>query len=533
MVQGENTTVVTWRLLSPGEATLEIRPLLAFRDLHALTRENGALDPGVAIDPGMASMAPYDGLPTLHVAHDGEIRLTGHWYRSFEYEEERRRGFDFTEDLWQPFLLAFDLNGATHCDATVIASTRRHAAADIHLLRENELTRREKLTRSVGDHDPSLPLLALAADQFLIARGDFTSIIAGYPWFSDWGRDAMIALPGLTLATGRPEKAREILHLFARNAPEGLIPNFFPDGALPPEYNAVDATLWLFEAARSYVAATGDRTWVREELYELLGRIVERYVGGTRFGIRIDADGLLDSGAAGVQLTWMDAKVGDEVITPRRGKPVEVQALWFNALKTMEDLSACFGERGAAALYETMAERAKKSFLELFWNPDAGSLYDVVDGGSSDGSIRPNQILAVSLHHTMLDGGRARAVLDVVTRDLLTPYGLRTLSPCDPRYTGRYEGDAAARDLSYHQGTVWPWLMGPYIDAFLRVNGGTTETRRSAGDLLAPLLDFLRGEGTGQLPEIFDGDPPHRPRGCPAQAWSVAEVLRALLAARG
>ncbi len=528
MVHGENTTVVGYRLLSAGTARLEVRPLIAFRDHHALTRENGALDPGVAVDPGAATVAPYPGLPPLHVAHDGGLALTGHWYRSFEYDEERRRGFDFTEDLFQPFVLTFDLAGAAHRGATVIASTRRHTSAEIHLLTKNELTRRRELALAVGGEYPSLPLLARAADQFLVARDGGTTVIAGYPWFSDWGRDAMISLPGLTLATGRPEMARKILFSWARHASEGMVPSHFPDEDGSPGYNAVDATLWFIEAVRRFVEATGDAEWVRQRLWGVLSEVLDRHVAGTRFGIHLDTDGLLVSGAPGVALTWMDARVDGEPVTPRRGKPVEVEALWFNALRTMEELAGRFGEAAAAARFGAMAAQARESFLRLFPDERGGGLFDVVDGGTRDPSIRPNQLFAASLPHSMLDEEMARSVLAVVTRDLLTPYGLRTLSPRDPRYVGRYDGDAGARDRAYHQGTVWPWLLGPFVDALLRVKGDSPRTRAEVRALLRPLLDFLPAEGVGQLPELFDGDPPHRPGGCPAQAWSVAEVLRAL-----
>ncbi|MGE5345598.1 MAG: amylo-alpha-1,6-glucosidase [Acidithiobacillales bacterium] len=530
MVHGENTTVLTWRLLSSGEARLEVRPLIAFRDIHALTHENAALDPRVAVEPGAASVAPYPGLPVLHVAHDGDLALTGHWYRSFEYEEDRRRGFDFTEDLFQPFVLTFHLDASTRSEATVIASTRRRTAADLRPLRENESARREALAGRMAGDGTSLPLLARAADQFLVQRDGGASVIAGYPWFSDWGRNAMIALPGLTLATGRPKTGREVLLVFARSASEGLIPGRFLDEGDSPAFDAADATLWFVEAVRRLVEATADTGWVREHLWGVLTKILEAHVAGTRFGLRLDDDGLLLSAAPGLALTWMDARVSGQPVTPRRGKPVEIEALWYSALRTLEELADRFGEEGTAARIGAMAARAKESFLRLFPNGSGGlfDVVDVVDGLSRDASVRPNQIFAASLAHSMLGEDEARSVVSVVTRQLLTPFGLRTLSPADPAYVGRYEGDAASRDRAYHQGTVWPWLMGPYVDAFLRVEGHTPGTRRRARRTLSPLLAFFGREGTGQLPELFDGDPPHRPAGCPAQAWSVAELLRAL-----
>jgi predicted glycogen debranching enzyme len=533
MVHGESTTVVVYTLEAPAVSLpetlrLEVRPLIAFRDFHSLTQENTAIDRRVSLEVGLAHLTPYDGLPTLHVAHDGAVEAAGgDWYRSFEYERERERGFDFLEDLYKPFDITFDLSSRP--TATVIASTGRHAAADAHGLRERELSRRTALPPLEASSDAVVGALRRAGDQFLVARRNLTTVIAGYHWFCDWGRDTMIALPGLTLAAGRPDVAKEILLAFARHVDQGMLPNRFPETGEEPEYNTVDATLWFFEAVRRTLEATGDAAFVANSLYSVLVDIVDWHERGTRYGIRVDEDGLLLSGEEGVQLTWMDAKVGDWVVTPRRGKPVEVQALWFNALKTMEGLAVRFGKDDDAARFARMAIRAAASFNRIFWNAGASCLYDVVLGDLRDASIRPNQILAASLPYSMLEASRARAVLDVVTRELLTPYGLRTLSALDPAYRGRYEGDGASRDGAYHQGTVWPWLIGPYVTAFLNVNGRSEKARKEAAALLVPLSDFLLGPGLGQLPEIFDGDAPHRPCGAIAQAWSVAEVLRLLV----
>jgi predicted glycogen debranching enzyme len=324
----------------------------------------------------------------------------------------------------------------------------------------------------------------------------------------------MIALPGLTLSTGRFEDARGILRAFAASVDRGMLPNRFPDAGKQPEYNTVDATLWFFEAVRAYVAHTGDIAFVRAELLDVLGEIIAWHEAGTRYGIRVDADGLLRAGEPGVQLTWMDAKVGDWVVTPRHGKPVEIQALWHNALRTMQDLTG-------HAHYAEIANRARDSFLRQFWNEDAGCLYDVVDGAERDGSIRPNQIFAVSLFHSMLPEDMATRVVEAVERHLLTPYGLRSLAPSDPRYRGRYAGDILSRDSAYHQGTVWPWLMGPFVIAYRKAHGRSPEW-------VEPFRRLLEEEGGGQIPEVFDGDAPHRPGGCVAQAWSVAELLRCL-----
>jgi predicted glycogen debranching enzyme len=529
MPHGENAVCVTWRLVKgKGPVGLEVRPLVAFRDFHALTHENADLDRTTAIEGSGVRIEPYEGLPALFFAHDGQAEQAGDWYRFFEYEEERERGFEFREDLWHPFSLSFtfeEIPGSARRAATVIASTSPRSAADIHLLRKRELSRREQLIRR-APADPFFRKLVLAADQFLVARGDLTTVIAGYPWFSDWGRDSMIALPDLTLATGRPEVAKEILLAFSEHVNQGMLPNRFPDAGEEPEYNTVDATLWYFEAVRQYVEATGDLALVGDRLFRILADIVAWHERGTRYGIRVSADGLLEWHAAGEALTWMDARVDGRPVTPREGKPVEIQALWFNALRTMSDFASILGDEDSARGYAARAERCRTSFLRLFPDETAAGLVDCVDGAWRDRSVRPNQLFAVSLHHSMVPKPLARSVLVTVEEHLLTPYGLRTLSPKDPAYRGRYEGGPEKRDSAYHQGTVWPWLLGAYATAFRRVNGDGPKNAKAIRHLLAPLGDFLLGDGLGQIPEIFDGDAPHRPRGCVAQAWSVAEILR-------
>ena len=493
MTPGENTTVIRYRLPVPRpDCTLELRPLVAFRDYHATTHENSALDPGFAAGANSIRLAPYPDLPPLYLIHSGaDVQPAGFWYRNFEYDAERARGLDFREDLFNPLVLAFDLG--RDAIAIVVASTSARPAP--------------------APAPAAMDLLDRAAGQFLVRCGARDSIIAGYHWFGDWGRDTMIALPGLTLATGRHDMARSILLAWAAHVDRGMLPNRFPDQGDTPEYNSVDSTLWFFEAIRALIAHTNDRAFVREHLVSILVDIVAWHQRGTRYGIHLDADGLLHAGEPGVQLTWMDAKIGDYVVTPRQGKPVEVQALWYNALGVLHDLTG--DDR-----YRELADRARAGFLSLFWNESADCLYDVVDGARRDASIRPNQILAVSLFHKMLPPEKAKAVVDTVARHLLTPYGLRTLAPGDPQYRGRYEGDVASRDCAYHQGTVWPWLIGPFIEAYRYVYG-----RDPAGALDA-LRAYLGHEGVGQLPEVFDGDPPHSPGGCIAQAWSVAELLR-------
>ncbi len=534
MVYGENSAVVQYELRknnhpeSPRNLRLEIRPLIAFRDYHNTTHENGALRAEVEEGAGWAAVAPYQGLPTLYLAHNAaELPKTGDWYRNFEYDAERERGLDFSEDLFNPLVLRFDLR--LQRPVSLIASLNQRDVARASEYREGEITRRRKVEASAPMDDSFVRTLAAAADQYIVSREGQKTVIAGYHWFGDWGRDTMIALPGLTLPTGKHEIARSILRIFARHVDQGMLPNRFPDAGETPEFNTVDATLWFFEAARAYLAYTGDLDFVRDELYPVFSDIISWHVRGTRYGIKADASGLLSSGEPGVQLTWMDAKVGDWVVTPRRGKPVEIQALWYNALCIMEDLARRFGDEASQKRYRNMATVVSWSFNRLFWNENTACLYDVVNGAPPDPAIRPNQIFAVSLTHSMLLPERAKTVVEKVREHLLTPYGLRSLAPSDPQYRGRYSGGPAERDGAYHQGTVWPWLMGPFISAYVKVNGGSAESRQQALQWLAPLKDHLADGGLGHISEILDGDAPQRPCGCIAQAWSVAEVLRALV----
>jgi len=529
MVQGENTTVVEYRIISGTPAAnvrLQLCPLIAFREYHSLTHENGAINGTVDRAPGLMSISPYSGLPALYIASNAaRSERSGHWYRNFEYEAERERGLDFAEDLFNPCMLEFDLNSEPR--ATVIASTEPRTVGTAKQYRQNEIARREDNARRSPMADDFVTLLTTAAEQYIVSRGDEKSVIAGYHWFSDWGRDTMIALPGLTLPTRRYDVARGILRTFARSVDQGMLPNRFPDAGEIPEYNTVDATLWFFEAVRAYLDHTDDLAFIQNELYSVLTQIVSWHVRGTRLGIKLDANGLLNSGEAGVQLTWMDAKVGDWVVTPRRGKPVEIQALWYNAVCIMEDLAVRLGDEAGRKRYNSMAALTKWSFKRLLWNEKGGYLYDVVNGAPPDASIRPNQIFAVSLPHSMLSPERAKQVVDIVQQYLLTPYGLRSLAPSDPQYRGRYTGDGRSRDGAYHQGTVWPWLMGAFITAYLKVNDRSEPALRQAEQWLTPLKEHLSEAGLGHISEIFEGDVPHRPVGCVAQAWSVAEILRA------
>ncbi len=542
MIHGENSTVCRWRCTSPHvskgdtvnaersaltdvgvRATLELRPLLAFRDHHHLRHEDSNFDASFSVDEGIVSIAPSAEMPRLYFAHNaGSIEPQGHWYRNFEYAIERERGFDFSEDLFQPFSMRFDLAA----DAVVIASTEPKQISDAKAFVASEISRRAGLVKTARATDEFEQQLVLAADQFIVSRGTGKTVIAGYHWFSDWGRDTMIALNGLTLATGRYEIAKSILTEFSKHISEGMLPNRFPDAGALPEYNTVDATLWFFEAVRAYAEKTGDYKFVEEVLYAKLADIIDWHVRGTRYRIHVDTDGLIYAGEEGVQLTWMDAKIGDWVVTPRTGKAVEIQALWYNALCSIADLAAKFSKPKDQSKYLKMAAKAKTGFNKLFWNKDEECLFDVVNEDGTDASVRPNQIFAVSLPHTMLSSARMRKVVDKVEAELLTPFGLRSLSPKDPRYVATYIGSPFDRDAAYHQGTVWGWLIGGYVDAYRKVHSKDPKAHDKVSEIIAGFKAHLTEAMVGQVAEIFDADPPHKARGCAAQAWSVAELLR-------
>jgi predicted glycogen debranching enzyme len=463
--------------------------------------------------------------------------------QTIPYSTERDRGYAWEGSLWSPGYFRADL-GETP-EITLIVSTENWEtirALTPDAARTADLERRRFLIAAAAESAQEGPAaeLVLAADQFLIsplgrvedaararAAGDeIRTVIAGYHWFTDWGRDTMISLEGLTLATGRAQEAALILRTFAGYVRDGLIPNLFPDGERQGLYHTADATLWFFHAIGRYSTVTNDRDTLRQ-LLPVLRDIIDHHVRGTRFGIGVDAsDGLLRQGEEGYQLTWMDAKVGDWVVTPRRGKAVEINALFYNALRLLENwIRAEDGDRAAQRLAE-YADRMRDSFNRRFWFGAGGYLYDVVDSeAGDDSSCRPNQLLAMSLTHPVLDESRWPSVLDVVRQRLLTPYGLRTLAPGHPDYSPKYYGDLRARDAAYHQGTIWPWLIGPYMDGWIRVH---PEQVDEAHGILAAFAQHLSEAGIGSVSEIFDAEPPYTPRGCISQAWSVAELLRAL-----
>jgi predicted glycogen debranching enzyme len=531
MEPGANTTYVRYESRrAGGPMALTLKALVNYRDYHAITRA-GDWRMEVGPVPGGVRVTAFEGAaPLLLLATAGEATLAHTWYLDALLDCERRRGLDCTDD--QLHVATFRVRLLPEEDVTLLLSTeavpdvdaaaswRRRRRAD-----DNVVASWSAAQADSAEAPAWVRHLPLAADQFIARRPlpdepHGQTVIAGYPWFGDWGRDTMIALPGLALTTGRPEVARRILTTFARFVDRGMLPNRFPDGNDSPEYNTVDATLWYFEAIRAYHAATEDDGTLKE-LFAVLESILAWHRDGTRYGIRVDADGLLASGEPGVQLTWMDAKVGDWVVTPRAGKAVEINALWYNALRSMGDFARRLHR--PAEQWEALAERVRDGF-DRFWNAEAGCCYDVIDSPrGNDASVRPNQIFAVSLPHSPLSHDRRRGIVDACARSLLTSHGLRSLAPDDPQYRGRYGGDQWARDGAYHQGTVWAWLLGPFALAHARVYGDTEAAR----SFLAPLGDHLTDHGLGSIAEIFDGDAPFTPNGCVAQAWSVAETLRA------
>ncbi len=544
MRHGDNTTYVQFtRLGGSKELRLKLEPLCTYRDYHWQPRGERAF----RVDPvrdGIEIIA-YDGAkPYRILCADARIETRPQWHWNFKHREETARGLDDIEDLFRPAVFEIDLSPGQTRAVILTAESQTHMPASEALTaehsRQREISARYATTPgiSVVGADVGAEQLALAADQFLVERRDALgtplgkTVIAGYPWFSDWGRDTMIALPGLTLATGREEIAVSVLRTFARFVSQGMLPNRFPDAGEAPEYNTADASLWFLVAVHAYLTRTDDRRF-QAEIYPTLKDILDWHIRGTRFGIQMDpTDGLLRAGQDGVQLTWMDAKVGDWVVTPRIGKPVEINALWFNSVSIMRDLANELGFAADAAAYSSLAARIRMNFERAFWFDAGGYLYDVIegpegavgdDGRRRDSSLRPNQIFALSLPHALLTGERAARVLSVCASELWTPVGLRSLAPSDSRYIGRYGGGPLERDGAYHQGTVWTWLLGPFASAHYRIHADAP----AALEFLRAIPSHLREGCVGQVSEIMDANAPFEPRGCFAQAWGVAEILRA------
>jgi len=522
-VYQENTTLIQYELLEgPASIQMELQPFYAFRDYHQLGKENDQLNEQTAVDGDRIMVNLYPGFTELFLCcPGGKWQQNSVWYHNFEYSVEHYRGLDYHEDLFSNGHFSVKLKKGKKL--TVIASTRDPKSRDGNVLLEKELDRRIRLLHKLPQRNQDLNALCLAADQFIVQRGEGKTIIAGYPWFADWGRDTMIALPGLTLCCGRKDEARQILLAYKDFISEGMLPNRFPDDSTEPEYNTVDAVLWYVNAIYKYWQFTRDPD-VKDLFLPAIQQILEHHISGTRYAIRMDNDGLLSAGADGVQLTWMDARVGEWVVTPRSGKAVEINALWYNALSIAALLYREAGDSELAEKWQKQANSTKRSFNKMFWYDSGEYLYDFINGEDKNKDIRPNQILAISLPFAALQKNRWKKVLSIVEEHLLTPVGLRSLSPVHPAYRAVYGGDAATRDSMYHQGTVWGWLMGPFISALVRVRG--KRGRKLGTELHTGMMKELRHAGVGSISEIFDAVEPFTPRGAIAQAWSVGELIR-------
>jgi len=548
MLYGKNATVIDYELFNPTKDIVDIRifPLVNYRHFHAVTDKDKLnwefvqkpINQGVIVYPSTLIISSNDGKYLLG---------KGKWIKRMHFRVDHSRGESCKDDSFQPG--CFELNVASEekkkffivATAGKTESEAKHVFSSISkgidVLCHQELKRQEDLLEKFQEHyydikmEDWLKWMILAADSFIVNRESTKakSVIAGYHWFEDWGRDSLISLPGLTLVTGRFEDAKQILLTFKHYCSEGIIPNRFPDHAGEnPNYNTVDATLWYFNAVLQYLKYTGDLDFVHEQMWSLLKSIVKHHCQGTLYNIRLDDDGLI---VHGPQLTWMDVMMNNDAVTPREGKAVEIQALWYNALKTMELLATRFNQKEQAEEYVVMAEKAKESFVKKFWNPQVGWLFDVVNDEQKDASLRPNQIIAVALDFSMLDKAKEEKIVEIVWKKLFATYGLKTLSEEDSRYVGKYLGNWNHRNNAYHNGTVWTWLLGPFTTAFLKVKNYEERWRVFALEtFLQPLFqkETLQA-GLGTISEIFDGDPPHTSRGGIAQAWSVAEPLRAFI----
>jgi len=546
----KNAVVAIYRIFNGGNAGAKIRafPLVNWRHFHSVTdrwrnpaefvqRQDGR-------ELGIRVAMPRSTI--IAAATNGVFRAEGKWLDRVLYREEAQRGENALDDYYQPGCFEIEAkSNKTETFAIVIVADESEEIAektlssfplamyDVEAAYEKELRRNEDLLNKFYEMHENiisnewLSWLVLASNSFIVSGSaqQEKSVIAGYHWFETWGRDTFVSLPGLMLVTGKFEEAKQVFLSFRKYCKDGLIPNYIPDRAEMFAYNTVDATLWFVNAVLQYLKYTGDFEFVQKQLWATLQSIVEAHVKGADFGIHMDNDCLISHGP---QLTWMDAAIDGQPVNPRTGKAVEIQALWYNALKIMQLLASTFKETVDAERYGQIAEKAKKSFAEEFWNAEKDSLSDVISEAERDSSLMPNQIIAAALDFNMLDGSKCEKVVDVLQRELLTPFGLRTRARNDPKYTGIYAGDRGSRDRAYHNGTVWPWLLGPFVTAYLRAKGSSEFRRELASSFLAPLFDKqIHEAGLGTISEIFDGESPHKPRGCIAQAWSIAEPLRA------
>jgi predicted glycogen debranching enzyme len=548
--KNKNAVAITYKLTNKNNSNVTIRlyPLLTCRYYHTVVNQS-RIPLNFTLKITRTQVQATFQRPQATIVcriTDGEFIEKVNWVNHIHYRDEFLRGEADFDDCFQPgyFEVQVPPNAEKEFAVTCAVS---HESQETNALSDvaggtisgikdafnQELSQRSDLLVAFHRDHSQVPMsdwlnwILLAADSFLVeSTAGRKAVIAGYHWFESWGRDTFISLPGLMLVTGKYNDAKDILQSFIQYSKSGLIPNFVSDKSGIPVYDTVDGTLWYVNAVLQYVKYTGDLGFVKDVLWEKLKGIVENHQKGTLFGIRVDDDGLLMHGP---RLTWMDATVGNDVITPRTGKAVEIQALWYNTLRTMELLANRFSESSLAEKYGAMANQTRQIFNEKFWNPKNGCLFDVVNEKALDASIRPNQIFAVSLNYTMLDKEKSQKAVDVVNRELVTPYGLRTLALGDPKFAGKCSGDSRSRDMAYHNGTIWPWLLGPYVTSYLKVNDYTAKAREQMlENLVLPLFTVgIHQAGLGTISEIYDCDPPNAPRGCISQAWSVAEPLRA------
>ena len=534
MLHDENTILITYDILKAEiPFTLELLPLISAKGYHSLQHAYNNIWWDVNFENGVFRNQPFEGAPEIFISVPGSsYQHQPGWYYKFNYPVEMYRGQDFEEDLFNHGKINVELKQGSSLG--IIISTVDPTGRNAHQLIEKESGRRQSLLNGSSSNEVVRPLI-LAADQFIVKRNvhnektgenlDGATVIAGYHWFTDWGRDTMISLPGLCLSTGRYADAKKIISAFAKSVSQGMLPNRFQDNNEPPEYNNVDGTLWYFIAIQKYLESTNDQEFILKDILPVLKDIIDWHFTGTRYNIHVDMDGLLYAGEKGQQLTWMDARIGDWVVTPRMGKPVEIQALWYNALKIFSGLLLLNHQISDAESVKLFAEKASQSFLEKFWYPEGNHLYDNIDEhGISDKTLRPNQLFAISLPFPLLTGEKAEAVLNIVEEKLYTAVGLKSLTPDDIHYTRVYGGNAFQRDSSYHEGTVWTWLLGPYTDSIMKVYG----SKKKAQEVINKFKYHLNEGCIGNVSEIADADGVHHPRGCIAQAWGVAELLRVI-----
>ena len=559
LIREQDAAAIVYELTGVGQPIeFAVQPFVAMRDYHSMMKASDNIS--LSSDSGQLVISNKKGdCGILLLNHSGGIfREKREWWYNFVYRVDKERGQDFTEDQFSPGVIKYRIDSPKRIVLWANLSRGYILGEKLPDIEDviRQLSEHYRLITDVANGDEMLATLYQAVEQFVVKRRkeerkmsnvqlpisnvevrneERATILAGFPWFADWGRDAFISLPGLLLATRRFDEARSVLLTFAEAASEGMIPNCFDDYGGGAHFNSVDASLWFINAAFAYLTASGDRETFKERMLATIISIIDFYQRGTRFGIHADADGLITGGDSSTQLTWMDAKCDGIVFTPRYGKCVEVNALWYNALMLLNKFYDEDGRPDNGLKLES--DRVKNSFCRLFWNETWGWLNDCIlpatagkPDGTADATLRPNQIFAVSLPFSPLTAEQQKAVVDIVEKKLLTPFGLRTLSPDDRRYRGAYSGSQRERDGAYHQGTVWAYLIGPFVEAYLKVNGLSRESKRQAASFIEPLLKHLSEDGClGQVSEIFDGEPPHKPRGCFAQAWSVAEMIRAYI----